>query len=384
MASKIEQYLNKILSSRFGKDVRQSIHDGIKQCYSDVTNPDLNVDAFETAVQNKIDSGALAAMTIADGSITKEKLDRDITENIETNTQDITNLKSAIGDLDRLETANNGDLVSAINEANQNSSGGLTDEIKQALLQIASKVAYVDEDGETYYDHLRYALYADESFEGSMYITVANETLKEGYIDDNGDFISDANNHLINRMVKALPFCVANAGTLVTTFPNGNISLRSAYYDSNWSFLSRDYARQPFKMVENPSAIYQKVGWYDPTETFNVSYIILLNEVDKKLFTNSNVSIDASGELSFESGFHATNLIRIPSGCDKYVLYSASILNVNKIAFYDSDKTFILREYTGLDNDNLSKYGDIPMNAVYYRMSKKTTDTMYNAVMKET
>lgn len=96
MASKIEQFLNKILSSRFGKDVRQSIHDGIKQCYSDVTNPDLNVDAFETAVQNKIDSGALAAMTIADGSITKEKLDRDITENIETNTQDITNLKSAL------------------------------------------------------------------------------------------------------------------------------------------------------------------------------------------------------------------------------------------------------------------------------------------------
>ena len=80
MASKIEQYLNKILSSRFGKDVRQSIHDGIKQCYSDVTNPDLNVDAFETAVQNKIDSGALAAMTIADGSITKEKLDPDLVD----------------------------------------------------------------------------------------------------------------------------------------------------------------------------------------------------------------------------------------------------------------------------------------------------------------
>lgn len=78
MASKIEQFLNKILSSRYGKDVRQAIHDGIKQCYSDVTNPDLNTEAFETAVQNKIDSGALAAMTIADGSITKEKLDPDL------------------------------------------------------------------------------------------------------------------------------------------------------------------------------------------------------------------------------------------------------------------------------------------------------------------
>ena len=31
MASKIEEILNKILSSRYGKDVRKSIHDGIKK-----------------------------------------------------------------------------------------------------------------------------------------------------------------------------------------------------------------------------------------------------------------------------------------------------------------------------------------------------------------
>ena len=78
MASKIENFLNKILSSRYGKDVRQAIHDGIEQCYSDVTNPDLNVEAFETAVQNKIDDGSLALMAIPDGSITKEKLDQDM------------------------------------------------------------------------------------------------------------------------------------------------------------------------------------------------------------------------------------------------------------------------------------------------------------------
>ena len=35
MASKIEEFLNKILSSRYGKDVRQAIHDGIEQCYED-------------------------------------------------------------------------------------------------------------------------------------------------------------------------------------------------------------------------------------------------------------------------------------------------------------------------------------------------------------
>lgn len=82
MASNIQQFLNKILSSRYGKDVRQAIHDSIEQCYDDVTNPDLNTEAFETAVQNKIDSGALALMTIPDGSITKEKLDQDTNDTI--------------------------------------------------------------------------------------------------------------------------------------------------------------------------------------------------------------------------------------------------------------------------------------------------------------
>lgn len=35
MASSIQQFLNKILLSRYGKDVRQAIHDAIHQCYED-------------------------------------------------------------------------------------------------------------------------------------------------------------------------------------------------------------------------------------------------------------------------------------------------------------------------------------------------------------
>ena len=99
MASSIQQFLNKILSSRYGKDVRQAIHDSIEQCYEDVTNPDLNTGAFETAVQNKIDSGELAVMTIPDGSITKEKLDQDTNDTINKNTNDITDLKNVVDDI---------------------------------------------------------------------------------------------------------------------------------------------------------------------------------------------------------------------------------------------------------------------------------------------
>ena len=41
----------------------------------------------------------------------------------------------------------------------QNGGGGLTEDIKTALLQIAQKVAYIDASGQTYYDELEDALY---------------------------------------------------------------------------------------------------------------------------------------------------------------------------------------------------------------------------------
>ena len=112
MASSIEQNLNKILLSRYGKDVRQAIHDGIEQCYNDVNNPDLNTEAFETAVQNKIDDGSLALLTIPDGSITKEKLDQDTNETIENHTDDITDLKSAMPKVDNT-LSNEGEAADA-------------------------------------------------------------------------------------------------------------------------------------------------------------------------------------------------------------------------------------------------------------------------------
>lgn len=72
--SSIATYLNQILRSVYGKDVRQAIHDAISQCYDDVNAPALQTEAMEAAVQAKIDAGEMAALTIADGSLTGAKL----------------------------------------------------------------------------------------------------------------------------------------------------------------------------------------------------------------------------------------------------------------------------------------------------------------------
>ena len=72
--SAISEDLAKIQSAIYGEEVRGAIYDAISQCYSDVSNPTLQTEAIEAAIQEKIDEGEMAALTIADGTITGAKL----------------------------------------------------------------------------------------------------------------------------------------------------------------------------------------------------------------------------------------------------------------------------------------------------------------------
>ena len=69
--------------------------------------------------------------------------------------------------------------------------GGLSDDVKQALLQIASKVAYIDEDGQDYYDALEAALYPSADLvsiscvytqSGTVYDTDSLDSLKSDLV----------------------------------------------------------------------------------------------------------------------------------------------------------------------------------------------------------
>jgi len=70
-------------------------------------------------------------------------------------------------------------------------SGGLTEDVKQALLQIAAKVAYIDADGQDYYDALEGALYPPAGLEsisavytqsGTVYNTDTLDSLKSDLV----------------------------------------------------------------------------------------------------------------------------------------------------------------------------------------------------------
>jgi len=66
--SNIERLLNHILSAVYGKDVRQSIHDSIKECYTDVTRAKTLADDSVATANEKIaqcTSATTAANTAA-------------------------------------------------------------------------------------------------------------------------------------------------------------------------------------------------------------------------------------------------------------------------------------------------------------------------------
>ncbi len=72
--SAISTYLEYIRSKIYAKDVRTAIVNAISQCYDDVNKPALQTEAMQAAVQAKIDAGEMAALTIADRSLTGAKL----------------------------------------------------------------------------------------------------------------------------------------------------------------------------------------------------------------------------------------------------------------------------------------------------------------------
>ena len=72
--SNIEENLKKILNSRFGKDVRQAIHDGIEQCYLDMST---NSEAF---VNKWMSEHPEVTTTVQDESLSKNKFTKSLRE----------------------------------------------------------------------------------------------------------------------------------------------------------------------------------------------------------------------------------------------------------------------------------------------------------------
>lgn len=153
---------------------------------------------------------------------------------------DSTQLNSDLGDIANAIRAKSGGSSALafpagfVSEIQAISSGsGLTDDIKQALLQIAQKVAYIDDQGQTYYQDLYNALYPPADLmsitavytqSGTVYPTTPLDDLKDdlvvtGTYDDQSTAVIPASGYTLNGTLTAGTSTITvTSGGKTTTF----------------------------------------------------------------------------------------------------------------------------------------------------------------------
>lgn len=159
----------------------------------------------------------------------------------------IGSLDSKIGDLDDLETTDKFSIVDAINEAAQSggSGTGLTEDIKQALLQIAEKVAYIDEDGQDYYDALLDALYPPANLTSISCVYTQSGTVYD----------TDSLNSLKSDLAVVAHYDDGAIETVTTYALSGTLTEGTSTITVSYSGKITTF---------NVTVTHQIVGWYYP------------------------------------------------------------------------------------------------------------------------
>ena len=235
----------------------------------------------------------------------------------------------AIGDLTDLDTTDKTNLVAAINEAAQSGGGGggMSNAVKDALLQLASKVAYIDEDGQDYYDDLYNALYpaaeivsinAEYTQTGTVYTTTSLEDLRNDLvvtaIYDNGS------------VVPVISY------TLSGTLTVGESTITATYSGFTDTF---DVTVSAVPTVSSIAAVYTQSGTVydtDSLDSLKADLVVTATYSDSSTATVPSADYTLSGTLavgtstvtvSYESKtttFNVTVTDRwaLPSGYTKY------------------------------------------------------------------
>lgn len=131
-----------------------------------------------------------------------------------------------IGDVSELNTSDKSSLVAAINEA------GFPGAAKTALLQLIRKIAYIDAEGESYYNQLYTALFPNVSYIDAVF-TQGSATIYEG------DDLSTLKQYLVvtafyeDGSSIVLP---ANAYTLSGTLAVGESTITATYGNKTDTF----------------------------------------------------------------------------------------------------------------------------------------------------
>lgn len=252
-------------------------------------------------------------------------------------------LHTEIGDLSDLETEDQTNLVAAINEAASSGGGGLTEAVKAALLQIAQKVAYIDQNGQTYYNALYNALYPPAELvsiaavytqSGTVYTTDTLDSLKNDLV------VTATFDDLSTRTVPAPDYTLSGTLTVgtstitvgyggkTTTF-NVTVTRASAPEEAwtdgvpyDYELVQNEYvsagtirtyngwSRTPYLPCKDASSI-TVTGWTAPTGSYSAWY-----DVNKAVIQSFRPT--------------DTNLANVPTGAC-YLIISQANADMNAI-----------------------------------------------------
>lgn len=211
--------------------------------------------------------------------------------------------------------------------------GGLTADLKAALDQLAQKVAYIDEDGQDYYDALHNALYPPANLVWISCVYMQSSTVYD----------TDSLDDLKSDLVVTAHFSDSTTQTVTTYTLSGTLT-------EGTSTVTISYGGKTTKF--NVTVTHNTQEWVD-----GVPYSFEWDE-------NKYIRNKAPGDEVLYSGWNASPFLNC-SGAGHINIHNGFYVSTGYNAWYDENQTWIDKFSVTLGDSSIA----VPSNAVYFRVS---------------
>lgn len=223
---------------------------------------------------------------------------------VKTDEQNYVNIANAIREkTGSAETFTPGEMGNAILAIPTGGGSGLTNEVKQALLQIAEKVAYVDANGQTYYNALFNALFTVVSIEA-----VFTQGQAVIYDDDSLDTLKDY--LVVTATYDDESTAVVTDYTLSGTLTAGTSTITVTYGDKTDTFsvvvhagLPSAYTKYDYMVIPTLQNSKPKASWIELAKYQDLNALSCEFEVKPNLTLSQASCLGRRSASGYSSSF---------------------------------------------------------------------------------